>query len=289
MTRLKATPDWQKLQMQARAVGVDREAKILRGYCVAEAGPFKTPGRGEFDDRSLDTIVALMKASPAGLKSRFTHPDMSSDGLGKFLGRVRNPRRDGPRVRGDLHFDPSAFSTPSGDLAGYLMDLADSDPAALSSSLVLQTDKEYRLEPGGERKKDADGNPLPPLWRPTRLHASDVVDDGDAVHGGLLSVHGLDLDGLPDALVRQASAALDNLFAGETREVIEARAQAYLQRYLDRRFGLTSPRRLSAGETMRHLRTKLKGHESIGRIEQAEEQRRLEGNYQWWLRRRGGR
>src|SRR5262249_40131778 len=142
---------------------------------------------------ALREIVRLGNASRGGLKARFTHPDMSSDGLGKFLGRARDftlgtavDARTGMTVSAgpaDLHFDPSAPQTPSGDLAKYVMDLAESDPAALSSSLVLRADEEYRLRKDGTRETDAEGNDLPPLWRPTQLMASDIVDTGDAVDG----------------------------------------------------------------------------------------------------------
>jgi hypothetical protein len=195
-----------------------------------------------------------MKAAPNGLKSRFTHPDLSSDGLGKFLGRAKNPRLDIIRerdsegtlktneihvVRADLHIDPSSHKTPSGDIGGYIMDLAESDPDALSSSLVLRADKTYRIDDKGRRLKDENTEEdLPPLWTPTALHATDIVDTGDAVDG-LLST--LSADGLPDAVVRNAAALMDRQFAGRPREFVRERAIAWLDRYLSRRFGEAAP------------------------------------------------
>src|SRR5262245_4116304 len=188
-------PRWLRPQFSGRPVGVDREtgAGVLRGYVVAQAGPFKSEGRGEFDRQALAEIVRMGNEAPRGIKSRFTHPDMSSDGLGKFLGRSQGfslaaaADARGKRVqavRADLHFDPSAHDAPGGDLAGYVMRLAESDPDALSSSLVLHADREQRLEPDGRTPtRGPDGEELPPLWRPTRLHASDIVDTGDAVDG----------------------------------------------------------------------------------------------------------
>ena len=44
MSKLKATPDWLATQSAGKPVGVDREAKIIHGYVVAELGAFKTPG-----------------------------------------------------------------------------------------------------------------------------------------------------------------------------------------------------------------------------------------------------
>jgi hypothetical protein len=117
------------------------------------------------------------------------------------------------------------------------MDLAESDADALSSSLVLKTDMEYRTDKKGRPLKDDDDNELPPLWRPTRLHASDIVDSGDAVDGLLGAQNGLSIGGLPDAVIRQASVLLDRQFGDASAEVIRARCNAWLDRYLAERFG----------------------------------------------------
>lgn len=243
---MPSSPAWERLFAVGRPARVDRKAGVLRGYVVAQAGPTKTPGRGEFDRAALDVLVRLGNAEPKGVKSRFTHPDMSSDGLGKFLGRARDftigeatdarTGRQVEAVRADLYFDPSAYKTPSGDLAGYVMSLADSDPDALSSSVVMRTKREYRLNDDGTTKKDADGNELPPLFRPYELHASDIVDTGDAVDG-ILSADRFDADGLPLSLLWHAAELLDETFAGQSRDVVEGRVRAWLGRYLARRYG----------------------------------------------------
>ena len=262
--------EWLKAQTSGRPIEVDRDNGIIRGFVVAQEGPFKSEGRGEFDGKSLRSIVSLMKAAPGGLKSRFTHPDMSNDGLGKFLGRARKPsldkatiERDGKKmevaaVRADLHIAESAYKTPSGDLATYVMDLASEDPDALSSSLVLTYEDEVRLEKDGTRKKDENGEPLPPIWRPTRLHASDVVDTGDAVDGLLAA--SLTGEGLPDEVVRKAAALLKQQFSGKTREFVEPRLRAWCDRVIEHYFGddelpQTGP---DAGLLRRRLELKMK-------------------------------
>ncbi len=245
--RLDPTPSWLRASFSSHSVGVDRKANVLRGYVVAQAGPFKSDGRGEFDWQSLETLVKLGNQKDSGIKSRFTHPDMSNDGLGKFLGRAKNLRMDkatdartGQRVdavRGDLHFDATALDTPpegGKPLGLYVMDLAESDADALSSSIVVQADQEYRREKDGTLSRDENDNELPPLWRPTVLHASDIVDTGDAVDG-LLSAN-LDTDGLPLSALWKGAQLLDSVFAGQSREAIEARLNAYVQRYLGRKF-----------------------------------------------------
>ena len=230
------------LPSAARVGGVDRERGVIRGYVVAQLGAFKSDGRGEFDQRSLEEIIKLWPA--AGLKVRFAHPNESSDGLGKYLGRAKDPYlgtatvdRDGvptqiPAVRADLHLDPTSRKTPSGDLGGYVLDLAASDPGAISSSLVLTRDEEFRVNPDGTPQLSPAGDPLPPLWRPKRLYASDIVEEGDAVDGLLEPTS---RRYTRDYLSR-GEAILNDLFAGQPAAVVRARCLAYLGRYLSRRF-----------------------------------------------------
>ncbi len=227
-------PKWDRLSAVGRAASVDRKNAVIKGYVVAQMGTFKSE-RGTFDHEALQQIVLLMATQPAGLKSRFSHPDMSNDGLGSYLGRARNPRMDGDRVRADLHLDPTSRTSPKGDIGGYVMDLAESDPEALSSSLVLQADRVEILDDKGRQKLDAQGEPIPPIWRPTKLMASDIVDTGDAVDG-LLSA-GVDVDGLPLSALWRGAEMLDRVFADQTRGVVEARCLAWLTRYLDGRYG----------------------------------------------------
>lgn len=255
MPNIPAQPEWLSAAFKAPLTGVDRDKKIIKGYVLAESGPFKSEGRGEFDKLAIKKIVALANASASGLKSRLSHPGLSSDGIGTFLGRAKNARvetgeredRDGKKrvvdfVRADLHLDPSAFTSPKGNLGQYVMDLAESDPGAFGSSLVLQADQTYRRDPKTKKPlTDDDGNELPPIWTPTRLHASDVVDEGDAVHGGFLDSHKIDLEALPDAVVRQAWQLLTKQFPDSPREVVRERCLAWLGRYLDHRFGEDRP------------------------------------------------
>jgi hypothetical protein len=245
-TTIKAERQWLRASVDTPAIGVDREANVIRGMVVAQEGPFKTQGRGEFDGKSLAQIVRLMGKNKLGLKSRLAHPTLSEDGIGKFLGRVRNPQlatatieRNGEKkeikaVRGDLYFDESAFNTPAGDLATYVMTLAESDPAALSSSLVLQVDEEWRLDTHKQPRRDEQGNVMPPLWRPTALHASDIVDTGEAVDD-LLSV---EFENLPDAVVRQASELIDRAFPSLCRSEVQAKLESWMTKYLANRFGV---------------------------------------------------
>lgn len=225
---------------------VDREKGVIYGGVCALAGVFKDR-RGQFVERSLSMIREQMAAAPRGLRSRFTHPGLSADGLGKFLGRWHNPHlgeyEGKPCVRADLHISPTSRDTPSGDLGGYVLRLAEEDPEAISSSLVIEPEEEYMLEKDGTRKKDVDGEPLPAVWFPKKLWALDIVDTGDAVDG-LLSAHSLTAGGaeidrtaLPDALQRQGFHMLDRMFGDAADDVILARMTEYTKRYLTKRAG----------------------------------------------------
>jgi hypothetical protein len=243
---------WLRADAKGRPIGVDRETEqgVLRGYIMAEEGPFKT-GRGEFGKKALRQIIKLCNGTPTGLKCRMGHPNESDDGVGKFLGRVRSAWYEeypskGPigdpllqlgRVRGDLYFAESAHEVPGkGDLAAYFMKRAEEDAESFSSSLVLDCEQEYRLEKDGRPLRDATGKELPPLWMPLKLYASDLVDDGDAVAGGLLS-SGDELSMLTQDMLRQGCDLLDRQFAGKDRAFIRSHLDAFVGRYLANRFG----------------------------------------------------
>lgn len=254
MANLDSSTNWLRTNAKG-AAAVDRKAGVIRGVILAEEGIFKDR-RGEFDRESIRKAVKLAQEKSAGLKARFAHPNLSDDGLGKFLGRHKNVRsdtvmrehgkdKDGRPLmkeklvaRGDLHLDPTALDEPPGGgkpLGVYVMDLAESDPDALGLSLVLQAEQSFRTDSKKRPLKDeTTGEELPPLWMPTALHACDCVDDGDATHSFLSADL---LAGLPDALVRQGCEMLDAQFAGKPREFVESHLSAFVNRYLSHRFG----------------------------------------------------
>lgn len=223
-------------QTKIKRVERDEGHGVIRGYVVALEGPLKD-GRGVFRPSDIDALHQLAKAAPEGVKSRFGHPTLSDDGVGKHLGRVRDTyletiSRKGERVealRGDLHFAESAHDTPAGDLATYVMDRADEDPDAISSSVVITVDETEQADEKGKPLRDDDGNRLPPFWTPTELHASDVVGEGAAVDG-ILS-----LDALPDRHYAAACEMLDQLLGKFDDDEAFGRLLAFADKYMHHR------------------------------------------------------
>ncbi len=176
----------------------------------------------EMDDKSLDQVVELGNSLDIGLKSRFGHPNMSSNALGTFLGRVKNFKSDNDIVRADLFFDQSSYSTPNGDLASYVLDLAENDPDAFGSSLVFSHELEYRLNQDGTCQKDEHGKDLPALVRFKSLRGSDIVDE-PAANKGLFSFYNESVE-----LSAKATQFFDNLL--EQPDAVD-RIISFLNRY----------------------------------------------------------
>lgn len=162
--------------IQTGKSGVDRAGGIIKGFAVISKG--EAIGHdAEVDEITLAQTLEHGNKSEVGIKSRFGHPNMSSEALGTFLGRVKNFYLDGGIVRADLYLDSTAYKTPNGDLANYVLDLAEGDPAAFGASIVFDGEMEYRLNEDGTKKKDKNDKPLLPLMRIKKLWAVDTVDE----------------------------------------------------------------------------------------------------------------
>jgi hypothetical protein len=171
---------------------VDRPTRVIRDAAVVTRG--EAIGHDLWlDAEFIAQVATAINASRAGIKARFTHPSLSSDGLGKFLGRVRDARLEGGVVRADLHLAEIASQSPDGDLAGYVMDLAEEDPAAFGVSVVFTRDEDaerrfaaaHQGDDGRFQSPDGDNTQHLPHARLARLWAADVVDDPAANPGGI--------------------------------------------------------------------------------------------------------
>lgn len=168
-------------------------AGLIRGVSLLTRG--EALGHGYWCDAfMLDQCLSAMKVSQAGLKSRFTHPGMCSDGLGKPLGTFQDARIEGDRVVADLHLKKSAHNTPEGNLAAFIMDRAEEDPQDFGTSIVFDPDWDAEDEFYDEYSQEADHrfvSPDPdnkqnlPHARIATLCACDFVDDPAANPAGL--------------------------------------------------------------------------------------------------------
>lgn len=200
--------------VRERPQGVDREARAIRGFAVIQAG-VEALGHGLWiDDDFAAGVLELGGVRRGGndlegVRSRFRHPDMCNDGMGSHLGRVRNFRQDGDVIRADLLLAKVASKAPDGDLAGYVMDLAEEDAGAFGASIAFRRDHDaeraFLLEHGAkedpdawDRALDTSGFKSPdkrntanlPHARIAALKAVDVVDSPAATRGGLFSGDG---------------------------------------------------------------------------------------------------
>lgn len=172
--------------------GGDYGSGLIRGAAVI------TRGEALGHDMWIDAVMLAqvedaVNANPKGSKSRFAHPGMSGDGLGKALGRFKDGRTDGDIVRADLHLYDTAHKTPDGDLAEYIMGLAVEDAEAFGTSISFEPDfgEEDRFYAENEDKDGQFHSPDPlneknlPHARLAYLEAVDIVDSPAANPGGL--------------------------------------------------------------------------------------------------------
>lgn len=153
------------------------------------------------DEEMLRQTADAINFAEKGAKVRFTHPDMSGDGLGSMLGRATMAYVSDGVVYANLIFSKSAHSTPDGNLAEYVMQLAEEDPDAFGASIAFAIDLEAtqefavqngaHLDAGGWLDLDSFESPdelntknLPHV-RLAELHAVDIVDSPAANPQGL--------------------------------------------------------------------------------------------------------
>lgn len=207
-TRLRTQP------ARGGKLRVDRDAGIIRGIAVITRG--EALGHDLWIDSDfLSEVADAGKDAKAGVKARFTHPGLSADGLGSFLGRAKDLRLDSDIVRGDLHLSDTAYDTPKGDLATYVMDMAEMEPDMFGSSIVFYEDigaesrhrAEHEDEDGNFGSPDEDNVSNFPHARLAQLRAVDMVDSPGANPEGLF--HRDDIHSEAEALAEYALGLSD--------------------------------------------------------------------------------
>ena len=169
-----------------------RKQGVIRGVSVITKG--EALGHDLWvDDEMLEQVADGINLRNKGVKARFTHPALSGDGLGRFVGRVMDAEVIGGQVIADEHFSAAGHNTPEGDLAAYLMDLADEDPDAYGLSIVFGNDDEamqrfvsdHTTAGVGFVSPDPENTENLPHARVASLHAVDSVDEPAANPNGL--------------------------------------------------------------------------------------------------------
>jgi len=232
-TRFRTIP------VHSQPQGVDHENRVIMGFVVARKGVTRD-GRAEFDDTTLDQLVAIGARHSAregknpGLKSNFTHEDASHDSLGWHLGRARNFRRSGDEVLADLHLSPLADQSPhtTRPMGTYVLNLADvkrgGDPESFGAS-VDGTGGMTLIDQGTD---PLSGEPIPPLARFDDLLSVDIVGSPAATEA-LFSLQTGQIDRVPAA---EVSRILNRIFDGLGPDEVFNRGVSYLTRHVLNRF-----------------------------------------------------
>lgn len=157
---------------------VDNDKGTLFGVKVIEKGQINDARPYYVDDVTLSQIEELGNRARKGVKVRYTHVDQE-DAMGSHLGRAVNFRIDGECVRADIIMAKSAFMSPKGNLAGYVLSLAEEDSESLGMSVAGMLD-------GATMSDEGEGDLMP--LRFSDLYSADVVADPAATRGGLFSI-----------------------------------------------------------------------------------------------------
>jgi hypothetical protein len=232
--------------------GGDFGAGLIKRTAVISHGEALGHGLWIDSDFLAETADAINLTGTQGVKARFTHPDASGDSLGSYLGRVKDARVEAGRVLADLHLAQSAHETPDGDLAGYVMTLAEEDPAAFGQSISFTRDidaEERFLADNGADPEDTDENGLDELGflspdelnannlrhaRLAELRAVDSVDEPAANPDGLFHAGQRRIARDAERLIGFA-LGVSNTPPTETAFNIEpGRAAGFVSRYLKR-------------------------------------------------------
>lgn len=209
-------------------VRVDRAARVVFGCALMQAGDLNT-GDSRHWTVSADSLLQAYTFAARGnngLKARFTHPNMSADGMGSYLGRWKNFKLTGDTLRADLHLADAAFHSPQGDLGTYIMEMADNAPDMFGVSLATELDMESLAQFETLAEEAGDCSARWPM-KFTAIRAGDVVDEPAATRGGMFDLMTVDQRNLP----AQATALLQTYFGDAEPAVVRSRIDGFLDRY----------------------------------------------------------
>lgn len=126
--------------VQQSRLSIDREAGIIRHVSIITEG--EALGHDfAIDGTTVDQVAAAINANPAGIPSRMTHAELDGvDPIRVMAGKFRNgaveTTADGKRrAFADFHIGKYAQHSPEGNLAEYLLGLAEDAPEAVGTSI----------------------------------------------------------------------------------------------------------------------------------------------------------
>ena len=220
---------YRALPVRGSSLNVDRENGVIRNVSAMQIG--EALGHNvNIDMRTLQMLVALDEGK--GNKVRLSHPGMCEDGMARRLGRFTDPRIVDDKVVGNLVFSRAAYDGPNGNMADYVMTLAEEDPESFGLSVVVAQQQVALNADGSEtivpRGAEVEGQAL--YMRPMEWRATDVVDEPAANRDGLFAA--IDFQGGgADAI--EAFAQIDAFI--EYNGLTVEKAQEFTARYFDAR------------------------------------------------------
>ena len=164
--------------VECKLGSIDMDKGVLYGVKIIELGDINDSRPYFVDEETLQQVVDLGNRAPKGVKVRYTHVE-HEDAMGSHLGRASNFRIEDRSVRADITFAKSAFASPKGNLAGYVMTLAEEDSESLGMSVAGMLD--------ANRMSDESEDGMMPL-RFYELYSADVVAEPAATRNGIFSI-----------------------------------------------------------------------------------------------------
>lgn len=236
----RTTPTKAAAPMRVERTGGKFKAGLIRGVSLLSEG--EALGHDHWvDGEFVASVAGAVNQLNRGSKVRFTHPSVSGDGLGRYMGRAINGRVEGGKAVADIHLAKASHETPDGDLGKYVMGLAEEDPEAFAISIAFERDREAEdqfaaaHEGGDGFESPATGNVANhPHTRLKALVAADFVDTPAANPDGLFHM-GEDIADEADRLCAYAFGLSDekpelSCFSADVDRVAE-----FAQRFLNSR------------------------------------------------------
>lgn len=133
-----------KIRTNIHAAKIDREggafnAGLIQQISLISVG--QALGHNIWiDEVFLNQLNEAIALKETGLKSKYMHASIISDSIGTLIGKVVNPRIIDNKLAGDLSFAKSSTKSRYGDLADYVMTLAQQTPDFFGASLQFDLD-----------------------------------------------------------------------------------------------------------------------------------------------------